>query len=150
MLEHVNDHLGRLDIEGRFAVMAYGIIDVRKRELALGNAGFPFPYIVRGGELQHVKIPGLPLGVQSGASYETRTIGLERGDLLAFCSDGFPDCEDGDEQPFGEKRVEDIIRAHGGRTAQELASELLAATDRHADSNAPHTDDRTAVIFRLL
>jgi len=150
MLEHVNDHLVRLNIEGRFAVMAYGIIDVRKRQLAVGNAGFPFPYIVRDGELQHVKIPGLPLGVQSGASYESRTIALEQGDLLAFCSDGFPDCEDGDERPFGEKRVEEIIRGHAGRPAQELASELLAATDRHSDSNAPHTDDRTAVIFRLL
>jgi len=150
MLEHVNDHLGRLNIEGRFAVMAYGIIDVRKRELALGNAGFPFPYIVRDGELKRFDLPGLPLGVESGTRYESRTIKLERGDLLAFCSDGFPDCEDGDEESFGEKRVEEIVRAHTGRPAQELASELLAATDRHADSNAPHTDDRTAVIFRLL
>jgi sigma-B regulation protein RsbU (phosphoserine phosphatase) len=150
MLEHVNDHLVRLNIEGRFAVMAYGIIDVRKRELVVANAGFPFPYIVRDGGLRRVDLPGLPVGVDPCARYDSQTIELERGDLLAFCSDGFPDCEDGDEQPFGEDRLEEIIRANAGQTAQEMAARLLAATDGHADSDSPHTDDRTAVIFRLL
>jgi sigma-B regulation protein RsbU (phosphoserine phosphatase) len=150
MLEHVNDHLGRLNIEGRFAVMAYGVIDLKKRELSVGNAGFPFPFLVRGGTLQRIDLPGLPLGVQSDALYDSRTIALESGDLLAFCSDGFADCESNTGEAFGEERVENILLAHAGRTAQELASQLLGMTDRHADPNTPHTDDRTAVIFRLL
>ena len=150
MLEHVNDHLGRLNIEGRFAVMAYGVIDLKKRELTVGNAGFPFPFLVRGGELQRIELPGLPVGIQPDARYDSRKIPLESGDLLAFCSDGFADCDNDKGEAFGERRVEKIVLAHADRPAQELALELLGATDRHADPNAPHTDDRTAVIFRLL
>jgi sigma-B regulation protein RsbU (phosphoserine phosphatase) len=150
MLAHVNDHLERLDIEGRFAVMAYGIIDAGKGKLSFGNAGFPFPYIVRDGAIRRVELPGLPLGVELGTDYQTETIALERGDLLVFCSDGFADCEDGVEEPFGETRVEEVIRGSAGKTAQELAAALLDATDRHAGERAAHIDDRTAIVFRLL
>lgn len=150
MLAHVNEHLGRLNIEGRFAVMAYGVIDVRTRELLLGNAGFPFPLLVRDGVVQRIDLPGLPLGVDSGATYESRPISLARGDLLVFCSDGFADCEDAKGNAFGDERLESVIRENAHRSAQDMADALLEATDRHAASDTALTDDRTAVLIRLL
>ena len=150
MMAHINDHLGRLNIEGRFAVMAYGIIDVRTRELTFANAGFPFPFLVRNEDVQQIDLPGLPLGVETDTRYESVTMSLKSGDVLAFCSDGFTDCEDTKGKPFGEKRLENIIRENANRSAQEIATSILQATDRHAASDTEHTDDRTAVIIRLL
>jgi serine phosphatase RsbU (regulator of sigma subunit)/SAM-dependent methyltransferase len=150
MLAHVNDHLGRLNIEGRFAVMAYGIIDVRARKLTFANAGFPFPFLVRDHGVQQIDLPGLPLGVETDTRYESVTMSLKSGDVLAFCSDGFTDCEDTKGRPFGERRVENVLRGRAGRPAQEIAAELLRVTDQHAASDTEHTDDRTAVIIRLL
>jgi serine phosphatase RsbU (regulator of sigma subunit)/predicted O-methyltransferase YrrM len=150
MLEHMNDHLGRLDIEGRFVVMAYGVVDIRSQELTLGNAGFPFPFLVRDGEIERIELPGLPLGVRADTRYEHERVPLQSGDLLAFCSDGFPDCEDREGRSFGEDRLEDFIRAHFTLSPRDIATRLLEVTDRHASSDTDHTDDRTAVILRVL
>jgi len=149
MLAHINEHLGRLNIEGRFAVMAYGIIDVGARKLTLGNAGFPFPLLVRDGVVRRIDLPGLPLGVDPGAVYESTTLSLEEGDLLAFCSDGFGDCENPGGDEFGDHRVEQTIQALAHLPASEVAAGLLDATDRHAGPDIQHTDDRTALILRL-
>jgi serine phosphatase RsbU (regulator of sigma subunit)/ubiquinone/menaquinone biosynthesis C-methylase UbiE len=147
MLEHVNEHLVRLDIEGRFAVMAYGILNMESRELKVGNAGFPFPLLLRGSEIRRFDMPGLPLGVDADTQYPSLSIPFETGDVLVFCSDGFADCEDRDGNAFGEDRLEKLLRDHSTLPAREIAAELLRATDEHA-AGAPVTDDRTAVIFR--
>jgi len=146
MLDHMNYHLARLNMADRFMVMIYGVIDTNARELTFSNAGFPFPYLVRNGEIKTIETPGLPLGVLHGHSYETVSVPLESGDVLAFCSDGFIDCENESGKEFGDAALEDFFRNHHTLPASDMAAKLLKVTDLHAGSPVRHTDDRTAVI----
>lgn len=150
MLDRMNAQLARLGAAERFVVMIYGVIDVRSRELTFSNAGFPFPYLARAAEMRLIEVPGLPLGVDPGHPYEVTSVPLEAGDTLVFCSDGFADSEDETGKEFGEKALANAIRAHALLPARDIATELLKVTDLHAGSTILHTDDRTAVIIRLL
>ena len=149
MLLHMNKHLERLDIEGRFVAMVYGVMDAGAYELTLANAGFPFPFLLRRGQVSLIDLPGIPLGLMADSEYESSQVSLEPGDLVVFCSDGFGDSENEAGEPFGENRVGETIRSASAATAQELAEMLVRDTDSHAGSAADHTDDRTVVVFRL-
>jgi len=148
MLKRMNEQLGGMDIEERFVTMVYGVLDGQSRELVFSNAGFPYPYLVRDGEIRLIEKSGVPLGLFIETTYESTTVALRSGDVLAFCSDGFIDCENESGQPFGEKRLTKLILECAGLHPQKLATELIDRTDRHAGS-AQHTDDRTAVIIRV-
>jgi serine phosphatase RsbU (regulator of sigma subunit) len=153
MLDVINRQLVRLGAAERFIVMAYGIVDVHSRELTYANAGFPFPYLTRADGQQRIEVPGLPLGVAANHRYDVTVIPLEPGDVLAFCSDGFADCEDETGAEFGEDQLARVLRVHARPPARlparDMAEELLKVTDLHAGSTLRHTDDRTAVIIRL-
>ena len=81
--------------------------------------------------------------------YESRSISMESGDVIVFCSDGFGDCEDKNGNAFGDEQLEEFLRTNADLPAQEIAAELLRVTDGHA-ADADFTDDRTAVILRLI
>ena len=50
------------------------------------------------------------LGMFESASYESRTLLLNKGDILVVYSDGLTDAEDPDGKMFGEKRLLEIVR----------------------------------------
>lgn len=72
---------------------------------------------------------------------------LEEGDLLLFCSDGFEDCANGDSEPFGDRRLSEVLAGAGGEPAQQVADGLIAASNAFATDIG---DDRTLVVIRAI
>jgi serine phosphatase RsbU (regulator of sigma subunit)/ubiquinone/menaquinone biosynthesis C-methylase UbiE len=149
MLERMNEDLCRVDIDQRFVAMVYGVLEPRSKRLSLSNAGFPFPYLVRGKKLSSLHLPGFPLGLFPGTTYTSATETLQSGDTIVFCSDGFMDCENGSGEAFGEARLIRFIESCAELSAQEIAAALTRVTDEFSGSEFDHTDDRTAVILRI-
>lgn len=153
------DTVVRLDQPGRFFVTAtFAVVDFRRGELELTNAGHPPTYIVRGGGVREVMLPGSPLG-GLGQDYGRERLGLEPGDVVVWLSDGFIEACDADSEPFGYDGIERVLAAVAaaapppldgqppGPSATTVRDALVAAVQRHTGGARPD-DDRTLVVMR--
>jgi serine phosphatase RsbU (regulator of sigma subunit) len=79
------------------------------------------------------------------ASYESRTLHLNNGDMLVVYSDGLTDAEDPDGKMFGEKRLLEIVRREAPMGSRALEQTLLQTIDDFT-RGMPQSDDITFVV----
>ncbi|MGW2936618.1 SpoIIE family protein phosphatase [Streptomyces sp. NPDC001156] len=110
------------------ATCLYAVYDPVTRRCAIASAGHPPPVLVRpDGTAEAVGIsPGPPLSV-SGMPYETTTLDLEPGSILALYTDGLIEQGDGDID-HGVRRLIDALAAscRPDRALDETGRALLA------------------------
>ncbi|HYH45399.1 MAG TPA: SpoIIE family protein phosphatase, partial [Thermoanaerobaculia bacterium] len=132
--------------ENRFFVTAtLGILDLEAGTLDLTNAGHPPTYLLRGGQVEEILLPGSPLG-GLGTKYGRRTVNLEAGDVVVWLSDGLIEATDPAGEPFGYDKIAATL-AGPQTTAAEVRDRLVKEVDRHA-AGEPPADDRTVVVLR--
>jgi len=85
------------------------------------------------------------LGMFESASYESRTLLLNKGDILVVYSDGLTDAEDPDGKMFGEKRLLEIVRRDAPMGSLAVKQSLLKTIDDFTQG-IPQTDDITFVV----
>lgn len=149
VLAYLNEELSHLEIERRFVAMSFAIYDHDRRTLTLANAGLPYPYLLRRGEIREIVLPGVPVGGMKHPEYRQEEIGLEEGDVLVFTSDGIVELLDGGHQAFGEARIQETLLALADRSANEIADGLMVATDRFLGEGRQASDDRTIVALKV-
>jgi serine phosphatase RsbU (regulator of sigma subunit) len=132
--------------ESRFFVTAvFSRVDFRHGVVEITNAGHPPVYLLRGGAVEEILLPGSPLG-GLGHDYGRRRVELADGDVLIWLSDGLIEASDGDDEPFGYDRIEATL-AGPGDSAVQVRDRLLAAVEAHTEGR-PAMDDRTLVVMR--
>jgi serine phosphatase RsbU (regulator of sigma subunit) len=93
------------------------------------NAGHLSPYL----DGREVSLPGaLPLGIESGASYETTQFRIEPGSRLVFYSDGVVEAQKPNGELFGFDRAQEI--------SKESAENILETAKRFGQE-----DDMTVI-----
>jgi serine phosphatase RsbU (regulator of sigma subunit) len=136
----------RADRKGHFfATASVAVIDFRRSELELTNAGHPPTYLLRDGAVEEILLPGNPLGAL-GDSYGEATIDLVAGDVLVWLSDGLIEAADPSGEPFGYARLAAAIAGDGG-SAAAVRDRLVNAVSGHVGGLAAD-DDRTLVVMR--
>jgi len=150
MLATLNRRLYNDRFDSRFIAMLFATFDAPSRSLTLANAGGPYPLLVRGGCVQTIRLEGVPLGLIPNSEYDETTVELTPGDVVLFASDGILESENSVQEEFGPKRLFALLSGLSqGDSAQEIAEQILAATDGHSGAGtAPH-DDRTLVVLRV-
>ena len=141
------DSVVRNNKDRTFVTATLGIVDLNRGILRLTNAGHPPTYVIRGGQVQEILLPGSPLG-GLGHTYGHATVPLEAGDLVVWLSDGLIEAVDESGEPFGyDAVVEALGGGQAGQDASDVRDRLLAAIGRHVEDRPP-TDDRTLVVMR--
>jgi len=150
MLALLNQRLVAARLDSRFIAMLFAVYEASTRKLTLANAGGPYPLLVRKGEVQAMRLEGVPLGLIPDTQYDETTIDLEPGDVVLFASDGILESENAAQEEFGPERLKEILSAISQwDSAQAITEQILAATDGHSGAGlAPH-DDRTLVVLRV-
>jgi phosphoserine phosphatase RsbU/P len=150
LLEMLNRRLYAPRLDTRFIAMVFGSYDARTRTLALSNAGSPYPLLVRDGVVEEICIAGVPLGLFPETRYEEVSIGLQPGDWLLFASDGILESEDSTHEAFGFERLKSVLAAASADdSAEMLATQILAATDKFSGPTSTPHDDRTLLVLRV-
>jgi len=149
-LFEMNRHLLQPEIDNRFVAMAFGIFNAEKKTIAIANAGFARPTLVRDGKVVEVAVEGVPLGLLPGSTYDERTLQLETGDLVVFASDGITEAQDTRCEQFSQRKMEALLAGSTGRDAQEVADDLMRASHAFAVGTPVDLhDDRTVVVLKV-
>jgi phosphoserine phosphatase RsbU/P len=132
----------------RFTTAVLAQYDPATRKLAYVNAGHNAPVLRRGdGTLEKLEVGGLPLGIESTATYETATIDLRPGDVLVFYTDGVVEAFNAAGQEFGNPRWFSTVAALPPGSAQESLQYVMRQVDTFVGGTR-QSDDITCLVFR--
>ncbi len=111
------------------------------------SAGHIPAYLFRSatGKIEELASDAFVLGLFDFASYESRTLHLDKGDLLVVYSDGLTDAENQQREMFGEERLLEIIQREAPAGSQAVERRFLKAIEDFTQG-MPQTDDITFVV----
>lgn len=134
----------------RFITFFHGIYDAERGRFIYVNAGHNPPMLVRAdGEVELLEQGGLLLGVMRGASYERGTVALCPGDAVVLFTDGVTEAMSPDEEEYGEKRLQEVLLAHHGASAQAILDAVYADVRRFTDDAPVLSDDLTMIVLKV-
>ncbi|MEE2775904.1 MAG: SpoIIE family protein phosphatase [Acidobacteriota bacterium] len=141
------DRLVRSSDEGpSFVTATLSLFDLERGRLDLVNAGHPPTYVLHGGDVREIVLPGSPLGAL-GDHYGSTSLDLEPGDSVVWLSDGFIEALNLEGELFGYERTVESI-AGDGESASTVRDRLLDAVKTYT-SGRPADDDRTMVVMKF-
>ena len=148
MMKRLNGMFLERKIEGHFITLTYAIWEPRTKILTLANAGMPLPILLRKGQCRVIRAEGVPLGLLEHTEYLPVTVNLESGDLLALFSDGINEANDLQQEEFGMRRIEAILRENSQKPPQEIVSKVFQEI-KTFEAGRPQRDDQTLVILKV-
>ena len=149
MLELVNKTLYERPIESQYCALTYAIYDPKTRHITLANSGLPYPLLVRNGVPKFLELAGIPVGLFPETKYDELDLPLETDDILVFYSDGLVEARDELNDDFGLKRLAQVVKDNGQRSASEIVTAIDHAIDTFVGREPPH-DDRTLIVVKML
>ena len=148
LVERLNKHIVESSAPNRFITLILAEVDPRTRRLRYVNAGHnPGLLVRRSGEVTPLGASGLPLGLLPGATYRLDEVAMEAGDLVCLYSDGITECESGEDEEYGQERLETFLRDRRDRPLSEIVRAIDDEVSRFG-AGLPQGDDQTVVLIR--
>jgi phosphoserine phosphatase RsbU/P len=111
----------------------------RSSEVTLLLAGHPYPLVLGAdGDIREVGTPNVPVGMFTGATYETSSATAPAGSTLLLFSDGVTDVRRPDGT-FHHELLEEVLRKAAGLDPEGIAEHVEAAAVAH-QGGRPHDD----------
>ncbi|HXH47764.1 MAG TPA: SpoIIE family protein phosphatase [Terriglobia bacterium] len=148
MLRRLNATLLERRVDGHFITLVCVLWEPKTMTLRLANAGMPLPLLIRDGRSRPIQAEGVPLGLLEHTEYQETSLQLEKGDLLAFFSDGLVEAMNPELQEFGGRPLARLLRENAKRPLQEIVDLLFEEIARFEEGRPPR-DDQTLVVARV-
>ena len=130
--------------------MLFGVYDAGARRLTVANAGAPYPLLVRNGNIEEIRVGGIPLGLFVDSEYEISSIDLLPGDVVIIASDGILESINAEKEEFGSERLVNVLQSLPPQgSAESVSDAILYATDQFTGFSASPHDDRTLLVLRV-
>jgi phosphoserine phosphatase RsbU/P len=108
----------------------------------------PFPFLLRKDAVTRLEMPGVPLGLLEGSSYQELHFRLDPGDMLILASDGVMDAVNLKGEFYDLDRFTGSVRRHSEiRNVVEFLKEVYADLLRFIGS-PELSDDVTLIALR--
>jgi sigma-B regulation protein RsbU (phosphoserine phosphatase) len=150
-LSSLNAELLTSGLGFRFITLSLAVLDGRKHELRVVNAGHLPPLLrsARGmvGPIGQ-KSSGMPLGISASQAYQELVIPIEVNDTVLFYTDGVTEAMNPEQQIYGRERLMDVF-AKGPAATNEFVPHLMNDVERFYGSRAQR-DDVCIVALRRL
>jgi len=133
-----------------FVTAFYGILDLHTGQLNYANAGHNPPMLIspnNGGAIQALTPTGMPIGIDNDEVWSQATAYISPGDTLVLYTDGIPDAQDNEDNPFRERRLIEVVQANSTVSAQEMQVAILENVQAYV-GNAPQFDDITLLVIQ--
>ena len=131
----------------RFATLTYLEVHPPSGAVTLVNAGhLPALLIARDCAARHFASAGPALGLLPEATFPAHHVTMQEGEMLVLISDGVTEAFSLDGEEYGERRLLDVITAHGALSAALVCQAIVDDVRRHAPG-APG-DDLTVLALK--
>jgi sigma-B regulation protein RsbU (phosphoserine phosphatase) len=142
----------RSHLRGQYVTAAYLWLDMETRTARYSAAGHPplLRWQAATGTLTRIESNGLLFGVAEDSAYPACEIRFDRGDRFLLYTDGLTEPESATGEPFGDSRLEQVLRECQAQPAQELAGQLLTAVAAWLPASVPQQDDITFLIIDVF
>jgi serine phosphatase RsbU (regulator of sigma subunit) len=134
----------------RRMLVTVSVVLVGRNQATIASAGHP-PVILRraDGSVRTIDLYAPPLGVRLPVNIPQRTIALAPGDVIVLHSDGIYETRSIQGEDYGLDRLVEVVRTHGGGTAEELRDAILSEASRFRGTPEA-ADDMTIVVCRMV
>ncbi len=149
VLTYLNEELCQVQADKRFLALTFAVYDHGAGTLAVANAGLPYPFLIRDGNVEEIEANGVPVGAMAASQYSHLKIALQPGDVVVFTSDGIDEGFNAQGEAFGTERVREALQALCSSSARDIADGLLSANERHIGDRHQAADDRTVVVLKV-
>jgi len=136
----------------QFITTFYAIIEPESGEFLYSNAGHCPPYLKSSKnepKISRLEKAGIPLGIFPNVAWESHHEKLNHGDVLLLYTDGIPDALNGNQEFFGEERLEQLVTQISGLSSLEM-EECILSTIKGYTANVPQYDDIALVIVKRI
>jgi phosphoserine phosphatase RsbU/P len=151
LLKDINNYVTHdCSKSGRFTTMFFLEIDIKKKDLKWVRAGHEpaLFFHAQSQTFSHLDGTGLVLGVDSSFVFSNSTLtACQPGDIIIIGTDGMNETRNENEEFFGHKRLEKIIRHHAQESANVIQDAIVNQVTLFK-GNHPQEDDITLVIIK--
>jgi len=137
--KEMNQTMREIAVTGRFIAAAVAHIKRDGSSIEIWNGGIPTAFHIReNGELHKFHSDHLPLGIIKTDKFDvtTEVFNSQAGAFL-LCSDGLAEAESVSGEPFGDERLEAIVRTS---KPDELFENILSSLETHLGGGVAHDD----------
>jgi phosphoserine phosphatase RsbU/P len=133
----------------RFTTAFLGEFDPVGQTLTYINAGHNTPILRRSaGTIERLTIGGLPLGIRPGASYESGSVVLQKGDWLVIYTDGVVEAMNQRDEEYGEQRLLQVLNEGAASAPDEMLRRVMSNVDAFVGPTPQH-DDITCLLVKV-
>jgi sigma-B regulation protein RsbU (phosphoserine phosphatase) len=144
----INNFVHQNTTMDKFITAFFAIFDRKNGTMTSINAGHNPPYVWHAdGSFETLNEGGLLMGMFPNAPYQSETKQLQAGDWVVMYTDGVSEAMSAASEEFGEKRLEEIIRAGRDTSAAGMIEAISNAVKKHTEG-APQSDDITLVVLK--
>jgi hypothetical protein len=150
VLRRLHDLVAQTSRRRMLVTVSVVLIDHAARQATVASAGHP-PVLLRraDGRVESIDLFAPPLGVRLPVDIPQRTVAIASGDTFVLHSDGVYETRSPGGEDYGMERLEEVVRAHGGGSAEELRDAIVRDVGAFRESDEA-ADDVTVVVCRVL
>jgi serine phosphatase RsbU (regulator of sigma subunit) len=134
----------------QFVTAAYLFVDTENRRALYSAAGHPPLLHSRKGTLERIESNGLVLGVMAESDYPVYDMAIAPGDRFLLYTDGAIEPENSSGVPFGDCKLDQVVRGNESRPASELADQILSEIRRWQPARTAQQDDITLIVIDVV
>lgn len=147
-ITRTNKLLYRSTESTKFATMIYGALDPETGHIKYTNGGHDCPILfTKNHPPIQLESTGLILGIFEDSEYSQESVQLAPGDLLLLFSDGITEAMNSDLEMYGTEQLQNLVKEHLDRSAEEIGSMILEDVRRHAQGTT-QSDDITLMLIK--
>ncbi|MBF0236836.1 MAG: SpoIIE family protein phosphatase [SAR324 cluster bacterium] len=139
----------------------YSVIDLERNIMVFSSAGHPPCLIWRPGKFKilrkgiavfqpflEISIRSMYLGYEAGKHFDIQTQELESNDVIIWYTDGLVENSNADREPFGKRRLKQILQNCAGLTAHQIRDRIVEGVKAHCGA-FPQEDDITLIVAKI-
>ncbi len=134
--------------DGHYLTIVYAALDLKSHSLGYVNAGHCPPIVLRAdGKVEYLEATRTVLGLGIGGEFDVHKVRLNRGDRLAFYTDGITEAANGQASEFGSDGLLEALLSASALEPREQYQAILERVRTHA--NEKLADDATLILASL-
>ncbi len=147
VISRLNEKIIRNTTDDRYITFFMGLYNAKDHSFKYVNAGHNFPLLLQpDGSLKKLSVGGIFLGYRTW-EYEMEAVQLDKNSGLFLFTDGLIEAMNGDEEEFGNARLETVILDNQNLSADALKEKIIEQVNQFIDARKLD-DDFTLLVAK--